>query len=238
MPGTALGGGGQLAARPAPRRLLRLALLGYDSPMRPVELPPVEDGLAAVRAEKRARREELREELAAIDPELAAVASRAATARLIAVPEMARAGRVLTCLSFGAELDTWPLVEALLESGREVFVPRADPRDRRLHVHRYPCPLRPLDFGLRQPPRGTPELSAAEIEALDLAIVLGLGFDRRGFRLGHGSGYFDRFLAAHPVFSIGLAFGCQLLDELPCEDHDLPMALVVTEDEVIRPVGG
>ncbi|KAB2960374.1 MAG: 5-formyltetrahydrofolate cyclo-ligase [Thermoanaerobaculia bacterium] len=158
-----------------------------------------------------------------------------------AIAELARATlagdfrRVLACLSFGSELDTWPLVERLLEDGCEVWVPRADPRDGLLHVHRWPCPLETLAFGLRQPARGTPELTPEEIDArVDVVLVLGLGFDRRGFRLGHGRGYFDRFFARHAVPGIGFAHELQLLDRLPDEPHDRPMRAVVTDARVVR----
>ena len=102
-------------------------------------------------------------------------------------------------------------------------------------MHPYPCPLRTVSFGLQQPPRGTPEVAAEAIdETLDAVLVLGLGFDRRGYRLGYGSGYFDRFLAGRPFPAIGLAFAEQLVDELPVEPHDIAMAVVVTDTEVCR----
>jgi 5-formyltetrahydrofolate cyclo-ligase len=114
-------------------------------------------------------------------------------------------------------------------------VPRADARDRQLHLHRYPCELVTLAFGLRQPRRGAPELPPTQIDrTLDAVIVLGLGFDRRGFRLGYGSGYFDRFLAGRELLTIGLAFDEQLVDRLPVEAHDVPMRLVVTPSELVR----
>lgn len=185
---------------------------------------------------KAALRERLRQRLEALDPAGAAQAADRVHARLLALPEILRAQRILTCLSFGVELDTWRLVERLLALGKQLYVPRADPRDRQLHVHPYPCPLRTVSFGLQQPPRGTPEVAAAAVSGtLDAALVLGLGFDRRGFRLGYGSGYFDRFLAGRPFPAIGLAFSAQLENELPAEPHDVPMAVIVTEAEVVRP---
>ncbi|MEO8195100.1 MAG: 5-formyltetrahydrofolate cyclo-ligase [Thermoanaerobaculia bacterium] len=181
-------------------------------------------------------RERLRERLDAIDPASAARAADRVAERLLTLPEIARAQHILTCLSFGVELDTWRLVERLLAAGKQLYVPRADPRDRQLHVHPYPCPLRTVSFGLRQPPRGAPEVAAEAIsKTIEVALVLGLGFDRRGFRLGYGSGYFDRFLAGRPFPAIGLAFVEQLVDELPAEPHDIALAVVVTEAEVLRP---
>jgi 5-formyltetrahydrofolate cyclo-ligase len=163
-------------------------------------------------------------------------AGAAARARLLELDAIRRARSILVCLSFGTELDTAPLVERWTAEGRRLFVPRADPRDRAIHVHAWPSPLVELSFGLRQPPRGTPEVAPEAISAtLDAAIVLGLGFDRRGYRLGYGSGYFDRFLAAHPVTAVGLAYDFQLLDRLPAAAHDVPMSVVVTDEEIVEP---
>lgn len=141
----------------------------------------------------------------------------------------------MICLSFGSEIDTWGLVARLLQSGRELFVPRAERDDGLLHVHRYPCDLETLAFGLRQPRRGVAELTPEEIEAtVEVALVAGLGFDRRGFRLGYGRGYFDRFLAGKRFPAIGLAFDEQLVAELPAEPHDVPLRLVATPSESVR----
>lgn len=179
---------------------------------------------------KRSLRQTLRERLAAIDREEARAAALGVADRVLELPEIARARGLLACLSFGSELDTWALVDRLRDQGRTIYVPRADPADRRLHVHPYPCELRTLSFGLRQPPRSAPELADEEVdEVIDGVLVLGLGFDRRGHRLGYGGGYFDRFLAGRSFPAIGLAYHLQLLDELPHEPHDVPMATVVTE---------
>ena len=200
-----------------------------------------------VTREKAALRRELAARLAALDPGARARSAAAAGERLLALPEVAGARRIFTCLAFGDELDTWGLVDTWLASGREVYIPRADRRDGQIHVHRYPCALRTLAFGLRQPPdprRGDPpstQIPDAEIDTtLDVAVVLGLGFDRRGYRLGYGSGYFDRFLrgggAGRPFPAVGLAFETQLLERLPVAPHDVPMSVIVSAREVTRPI--
>jgi len=187
---------------------------------------------------KEAERQRILARIATIGPETARRAAERMTERLLALPEMVSARRVLACLSFGEEIDTHGLVERLLASGRELYVPRADPRDRMLHVHRYPCELERLSFGLCQPRRGDPEVPAEEIDGtVDLVLVLGLGFDARGIRLGHGGGYFDRFFAAHPLPSVGLAYEIQVVERLPAEPHDLPMSVVVTDETIHHPTG-
>lgn len=160
----------------------------------------------------------------------------AACEKLLALPEVAGARRIFTCLSFGTELDTWGLVERWLAEGREIYVPRADRATGLLHLHRYPCALTTLSFGLQQPKRVELALAPDAIDStLDAAIVLGVGFDRRGFRLGYGSGFFDRFLAGRPFPAVGLTFADQLVERLPAAPHDVPMRIVVSEVEVVRP---
>lgn len=177
----------------------------------------------------------LKARLTALDVESARSAARQMTQHLRLLPELQSSKGVLSCLSFGSEIDTWPLVDQLLAAGKNVYVPRAEPRDHSLRLHRYPCPLKTLSFGLRQPPRGTPELPPEAIgQEVDLVLVLGLGFDRQGYRLGYGSGYFDRFLARFPLTAVGLAYDMQVADALPHEPHDVPMTAVVTEMGVWR----
>ncbi len=187
---------------------------------------------------KQELRLQLAARLATIEPAHRRSAAAAASERWLAQPEVLAGGGVLICLSFGDEIDTAGVVEALTRAGRPLFVTRAEPRDRQLYVHRWPCDLVNLPFGLRQPPREAPALTDAEVrDQVSVALVLGLGFDRRGFRLGHGSGYFDRFLARHPLPALGFAYDLQLLDELPAAPHDVPMRAVVTDLRVARPAG-
>lgn len=186
-------------------------------------------------ARKEALREQARRRLAAVPAEVAALAAERVAARVLELPEIAGGRRVATCLSFGTELDSWRLAALLLGAGKELYVPRADPRDRQLHLHRYPCELVTLAFGLKQPPRHLPELDPAEADTtLDACLVLGLAFDRRGYRLGHGSGYFDRFLAGRPFPAIAICHDFQLVDRLPAAAHDVPMAIVVTDHRTLR----
>jgi 5-formyltetrahydrofolate cyclo-ligase len=52
--------------------------------------------------------------------------------------------------------------------------------------------------------------------------------------MGYGGGFYDRFLAACPAPRIAVAFGVQIVEEVPCDEHDLPVDAIVTESEIIR----
>jgi 5-formyltetrahydrofolate cyclo-ligase len=73
-------------------------------------------------------------------------------------------------------------------------------------------------------------------EELDLVMVPGTAFDLRGGRMGQGKGYYDRLLStARPNAPlVGMAFDCQIFDEIPVASHDVFMDLVLTETREIR----
>ena len=69
--------------------------------------------------------------------------------------------------------------------------------------------------------------------AIDLAVIPGVAFDRRGNRLGRGKGYYDRLLPRIPTANtLGLCFPCQLVDQIPTEAHDIPMDEVLTATQI------
>ncbi len=143
-----------------------------------------------------------------------------------------RQATVICCyVALPYEVQTWQLIEAMLKQGKRVVVPVAQPRSRRLRLSEVRDPaadLAPGAFGVWEP------VAAARrpvpIRTVQLAIVPGLAFDARGHRLGHGYGYFDRFLAQLPKATptVGLAYRCQLLDRLPVAAHDHPVQTILT----------
>ena len=71
---------------------------------------------------------------------------------------------------------------------------------------------------------------------MDVSIIPGVAFDKKGVRLGYGKGVFDRLLAKSQAFKIGLAYDFQIVDELPREKHDLVMDIVESEKKVFGDV--
>ena len=89
--------------------------------------------------------------------------------------------------------------------------------DTRLYRHR---------FGMLEPGEACPLLAPEEI---DLVLVPGLAFDRAGYRLGQGGGYYDRYLPQCSGKSLALCREAVLFEALPREEHDRPVGLVLTE---------
>jgi 5-formyltetrahydrofolate cyclo-ligase len=182
------------------------------------------------RAKGRIRREVLR----ARDAAPAAArreTGRRVVDRFLALPEVERAATVMAFWSFGSEVPTGPLIERLHRRGVAVALPRIE--DERLAPIAYaPGDATTLtSFGAQEPVGG----ATLDPSTIDVVAVPGVAFDRRGRRIGYGAGFYDRFLRGLPAFSVGLAFGLQVLDrDLPAGTVDLPVDAIVTEHETIR----
>ena len=92
--------------------------------------------------------------------------------------------------------------------------------------------MRTAHYGLREPVPN-PELILPP-HALDVILIPGIAFDRRGHRIGSGKGYYDRFLTRTQAVRIGLAYDFQVIDRVPAEPHDVKMDWIVTESEMIE----
>lgn len=149
-----------------------------------------------------------------------------------ALPEFAAADAVFTYLSFGAEVDTRGLIQRAWDAGKTVCLPRVVPgtREMRWYTAGSLDGLVRSPFGVEEPPDDpTREVLPADF-ARPVALVPGLAFDREGFRLGYGGGFYDTFLPAFPGTSVGLIRACQLVDRLSVRDiHDAPVNIVALE---------
>ena len=160
----------------------------------------------------------------------AAVCARAAT-----LPELEAASTVMLFATFRSEVDTAPLVAWALERGKTVCLPRIlEPRI--MAAYRVTDPaadLAPGSWGIPEPREGLEEVPP---ERMDAVVVPGAAFDGAGRRCGYGGGFYDTYLPhTRPGTPwIALAFEAQLVDELPCEPHDLACGILVTEERTLR----
>ena len=183
---------------------------------------------------KRALRKQALERRAAVpDAVRKAFADRLALEG-VAIARRTRVGTVAAYCPMGEEADVSFLVHALAYHEFVAALPCVVRRGEPLIFRRWTSrdPLVPAGFGTQEPSRRLPEVRP------DLLFVPLAAFDRRGFRLGYGAGYYDLTLAQlrsmKPVLAIGVGFSAQEVAEVPAEPHDQKLDLVLTESELIE----
>ncbi len=179
-------------------------------------------------------RRQLREALAGMSDAQRHDKSLAACRFVAATAEFDAARVVMLYLSTPTEVDTASLALKCWQQNKSVVVPKVSWDQRRM----LPVEISSLKDAMtmtgpvREPVSGKP----IPLDLIDLVIVPGLGFTPKGYRIGRGMGFYDRFLA-QPEFvglSCGLSFEEQVLPELPVLDHDMPLGMLVTDRGVRR----
>jgi 5-formyltetrahydrofolate cyclo-ligase len=146
------------------------------------------------------------------------------------LPEFRSAERILFYVSNKDELDTRQFIKNRLDTGKLVLVPKIHEGSLKANVIMTWSDLAPGQMGILEPT----EAHEVPAESIDLVIVPGLAFDRNGMRIGYGAGHYDRFLKTCPAVRVALAYHEQLHDEIPTEDHDQAMNIIITDKELIR----
>jgi 5-formyltetrahydrofolate cyclo-ligase len=156
--------------------------------------------------------------------------------KLFNLPEFTRAQIVLFYIDVRSEVRTRGSIPKAIGSGKQVIVPYCIKDELSLF------PLASMDeleigaFKILEPKKELREKPEKhyDVKNVDLIVVPGVAFDKKGGRMGHGWGYYDKLLrkAKPETPLIALAFECQLLEEIPMDVHDIFMNKVVTEKAV------
>jgi len=145
--------------------------------------------------------------------------------------EVANANNLMGYLAIHNEVDISKLLNKFAES-RKVYVPVIE-GDK----------IRPSEYdaskicrkGLFEVPEPEPRVVLENLRELDVILIPGLAFDKRGNRIGFGKGFYDVFLRGLPALKIGIAYDFQLLDAIEhAEEHDVKMDLIITEKQIIE----
>jgi 5-formyltetrahydrofolate cyclo-ligase len=155
---------------------------------------------------------------------------------ILNLPEWQHAQTVMIYLSFRQEVDTAGLIGWAFAKGKQVVIPVCRENPRQLLASRLLNIKEDLAlgaWGIMEPKQEA--LRPVNPAEIDLVLVPGVAFDRRGNRLGYGAGYYDRFLRllAPRAKAVALAYQMQVFDLIEAEEHDFPVDLVVTEEEII-----
>ena len=190
----------------------------------PVELQRVMEEIRA-RARARRRKQENKDQL-----------SRRICRKLASLPEYAAAEVVMFYVDGASEVRTRHFLPTAWGQGKRTVVPYCAGVELELfHVES----LEELAPGTLRIPEPTAEIRGragrkVELSEVDLIVMPGVAFDRRGGRIGQGKGYYDKLLATVPAppTLVALAFECQLVDDIPMSPHDVYVDKVITEKEI------
>jgi len=131
------------------------------------------------------------------------------------------------------EVDTYQIIRRAWREGKKVAVPKCFPKENIMKFFQLNTFLQ-LEKVFRD--LYEPKLEASLFvspENIDYLIVPGLAFTKEGYRLGFGGGYYDRYLPHFQGRTVSLAFDIQVVEQIPFEQHDLPVEKIITNKEVI-----
>jgi len=153
--------------------------------------------------------------------------------RLLCLDLFRRAQTVALYSPVHNEVSTLHLMRDALAGRRSVVMPQVAGDGLVFRRIRSLDDLAPGRFGILEP---RPETAKVELAELELIVLPGVAFDRRGHRLGYGKGYYDRALlaAGNTCRRVGLGYDFQLVDRLPTFDHDMQLELLLTETEALE----
>jgi len=194
---------------------------------------------------KAALRERILAARAAQDPAQRTANGARIVEHLLRLPCVRTAGTLCAYVGFDSELDTVPFLAAVLARGTRLLLPRVEDVESRARRHLVLHEVRDIDrdtrpgrWGIREPdPARCPAIDPTEV---DLVLLPGVAFDRRGGRLGHGAGFYDRLLPGlrPDCVRVAAAFSLQVVPEVPVEPHDQRFQHLVTEDGEVMLTNG
>ena len=171
-------------------------------------------------------RKQVLQEMKAISQEQKQFIDQTLIERLLHHPFYQEAKVIATYLSFPHEFQTQGLIEQALKDGKKVLIPKTYPKGRMDFVVYDPQQLVKTSFGLLEP-QG--DLEVVDASQIDLIHVPGLSFTTKGYRIGYGGGYYDRYLEQFSGHTLSTIYPCQIQDFIP-ENHDIPVEEVLIDE--------
>ena len=152
----------------------------------------------------------------------------------ISCSDYAGCDTIFAYVSTASEVDTYGIIHHALAHGKRVAVPLCYPETKGMEYYyiRSEDDLKAGHYGIMEPDISVCEKADDNTHAL--CIVPGLCFDKDGYRLGYGGGYYDRYLSAHDIIRIGLCYSDNTVDELIRDRYDVCVDKVITEKTIER----
>ncbi len=160
-------------------------------------------------------------------------ASASACINLATTQEFIDADTVLLYYPINNEISPLPLFELCLKTGKAVAFPVCQNENSTLVFRKIDAldTLSRTRFGLLEP---NENCEIIQITKNTVCVVPALLFSRKGYRLGYGKGFYDRFLSDFEGTSVGFSYSLTLCDEIPKDKYDIPLNMIITESEVLK----
>lgn len=130
--------------------------------------------------------------------------------------------------SIGSEVKTQDILQEILNSGKDLSLPKVVKKDLVFKKISSLTDLEPGNFSVMEPKENCPIT-----KKIDVIIVPAIALTSEGHRMGYGFGYYDRYLSSKKSKTIALTYSKQIVRSIPYSDHDVRIDCIVTEDEVI-----
>jgi len=186
---------------------------------------------------KQELRKEMKETLRSVDKDTLDKWSKEITDHVLTLPEWVNANTIGITISGEYEVNSKYLIEKAWELKKRVAVPKCHPKTKNMTFREITSysQLEVVYYGLQEPIEE--QTTVVLHNEIDLLFVPGLSFVTNGYRLGHGGGYYDRYLAQYQGVTMSLAFPVQVLDEIPVESFDIPVQKIATNTGIIKTNG-
>ena len=174
--------------------------------------------------EKNQLRDWIRKHKRAMTKEEIETRSQALAEQFLASEAYRNAKSIYGYLPYNQEVRTVPMLERALRDGKRVAVPKVYGDEMRFIYMEDLSLVEKSDMGIPEPVADGP----IGDDPTALVLMPGLAFTVNGDRMGYGGGYYDKFLAAEPGHpTVALCYAFQMVEELPTQDHDIPVDLVL-----------
>ena len=151
---------------------------------------------------------------------------------IISLPEFINANQILFYIPIQGEVDLTHIFEEY-KNEKEFALPRMIYSSKDLDLYKINN-MDDLEKGTYDIPEPKKDLKEIKPEDIDLVLLPGIGFGLDGHRIGYGEGFFDKLLKKIPALKIGIAYEFQIVENVPAEDHDIPVNMIITENRIIR----
>lgn len=179
---------------------------------------------------KHTQRKEIRRRINNLTPEYCISSDESISRAILMLPEYQNASCIFCYVSVGREIDTRSIIEDAWALGKRIAVPRCTSKAimELFEIHSW----QDLEIGSYQIPEPKAYCIPVSPSEIDFAIVPCLSCDKKRNRLGHGGGYYDRYLFNTSFPSAAVCREKLLLDNVCCEAHDRPVDFVITENAI------